>query len=256
MDKTAKEIRQNILKISHASGHGHIPTCFSIVELLTSLYTVMKHDPKNPDREDRDIFVLSKGHASLALYSTLAAHGYFSIDDVYSFGNHGSTFGCHADRMKIPGVEASTGSLGHGISLACGMALGAKIKGTGRHVYTIVGDGESNEGTVWESLMVAEHNSLNNLTVILDNNCSQGRCLPLASPAEKFRAFGMHTIEVDGHNTDEIIKALKFRCEKPVAVIAHTVKGFGCRTLVENKYEWHRKSPDDKTLQQLLGELS
>ena len=190
MNELCRKIRSEILTISHKSGHGHIPTSFSIVEMLCAVYQTMRHDPKRPDMPDRDLFVLSKGHASLGFYCVLAGHDYFDFEDVYAFGAFDSKFGCHPDRTKVPGAEASTGSLGHGIGLAVGMALAAKIAGTSRQVYTLIGDGESNEGTVWEAIMVATNLKLDNLTVLYDHNHSQGRCLPIPNPAERFRAFG------------------------------------------------------------------
>jgi transketolase len=186
MDAISRKIRENILLISHHSGHGHVPTCFSIVEMLRAVYDSMRNDPKRPDWTDRDIFILSKGHAALGLYCTLAHYGYFPISDVFSFGTFESNYGCHADRFKIPGIELSTGSLGHGIGVAAGMALGFKLSGSSRNVYVLVGDGESNEGTVWEAALVAANLHLDNLTVLFDNNCSQSRCLPIARPEEKF----------------------------------------------------------------------
>ena len=147
------------------------------------------------DWAERDIFILSKGHAALGLYCTLAQYGYFPVSDVFTFGAFESNFGCHADRFKVPGVELSTGSLGHGIGVATGMALGFKLSGSGRRVFVLIGDGESNEGTVWEAAMVAAHLGLDNLTVLLDYNCSQSRCLPFARPEDRFSSFGFTVIQ-------------------------------------------------------------
>lgn len=249
------KIREDVLRCSKISGHGHIPTSFSVIELMLAAYNTMKHDPKNPQLEDRDIFVLSKGHASLGYYCTLAHYGYFDVKDVETFGNHNTKFGCHADRHKVPGAEVSTGSLGHGIGVATGIALAFKIKKSPRKVYTLIGDGESNEGTVWESLMVAANLKLDNLTVLFDGNESQKRCLPITQAKDKFAAFGCHAIEVDGHNVQEIEDALKIAADKPKAIVARTVKGYGCKTLVENVYEWHRKSPDEEMYNRLVEEL-
>jgi len=255
MHPLCQKIRSEILRVSHKSGHGHIPTSFSIVEMLCAVYAVMRHDPKNPDMPDRDIFVLSKGHASLGFYCALAAQGYFDFDEVYSFGAFDSKFGCHPDRTKVPGVEASTGSLGHGIGLAVGIALAAKIADTSRQVYTLIGDGESNEGTVWEAIMVAANLKLDNLIVLYDNNNSQSRCLPIPNPGERFAAFGCQTVEVDGHNLEAIKKALVKPADRPRVVICNTVKGYGCATLSNNVYEWHRRAPKPEELDKLLGEL-
>ena len=256
MKNSNKKIRENILKISHASGHGHIPTCFSVVEILYAVYDFMRHEPKNPNWAKRDVFVLSKGHAALAHYCVLSEFGYFSVEDVYSFGSFKSDFGCHSDRLKIPGIEASTGSLGHGIGLAVGMALGIRLNGEDRQVYTVIGDGESNEGSVWEALMVADGLRLDNLTVIYDNNMSHSRGLQITNPTEKLRAFGCQVIEVDGHDVTAIKNAIASPQQSTKAIVANTIKGFGSKLLSENQYEWHRKSPADDQLQQLLEELN
>lgn len=256
MDSVSKEIRANILRISHLSGHGHIPTCFSIIEMLRAVYESMRHRPERPDWSERDMFILSKGHAALGLYCTLAQYGYFPVSDVFSFGAFESSFGCHADRFKVPGVELSTGSLGHGIGVATGMALGFKLSGSPRKVFVLVGDGESNEGTVWEAAMVAAHFRLDNLTVLLDNNCSQSRCLPLANPEEKFSSFGFTAMAVAGHDLPKIKAAIQGPAEgAPRAIVAHTVKGKGCPSLVRDVFAWHRRSPDKNELEMLLGEL-
>ena len=251
----AASIREQILRIAHASGHGHIPTCFSIVEMLLAVYGVMRHRPQQPDWEERDLFVLSKGHAALAHYCTLAHLGYFSVEEVYRFGLFGSSFGCHADRSKVPGVAVSTGSLGHGIGVAVGMAIALKLDGSRRRVYVLVGDGESNEGSVWEALMVAAHQRLDNLTVLFDNNGSQSRCLPISDPEDKFRAFGCQIHRVAGHDLDALSEALCAPQDRPKAVIADTVKGQGCPTLVKEMFAWHRRSPTDAELEQLLEEV-
>jgi transketolase len=256
MDATSQRIRENILRISHHSGHGHIPTCFSIIEMLRAVYETMRHDPLRPGWDERDIFILSKGHGALGLYCTLAQYGYFPIDDVYRFGAFGSSFGCHADRFKVPGVELSTGSLGHGIGVAVGMAMGFKLSGCARRVYTLIGDGESNEGTVWEALMVAAHEGLSNLTVLFDNNRSQSRCLPIDNPEAKFRSFGFSVSSVDGHNVDIIKNELRNNPAKsPRIVIANTLKGAGSATLTQETFAWHRRSPNKEELSVLLGEL-
>lgn len=255
MIDACNDIRKNIVKISEFSGHGHIPTCFSVVESLYAVYANMKHNPQNPQWEERDIFVLSKGHAALAHYCVLAHFGYFPIEKVYSFGAFESDFGCHADRFRIPGIEASTGSLGHGIGLAVGMALAFKLKNSTRKVCTIVGDGESNEGTVWEALLVADNLGLNNLTIIYDNNMSHARGLQIINPGEKFEAFGCHTVEVDGHDVDALKAALLLEPKGVKGIIANTVKGYGCCELHENHYAWHRRSPSAEELCRFLEEL-
>jgi transketolase len=255
MTATARTIRKNILKISRHSGHGHIPTCFSVVEALCAVYGVMRHDPADPGWPGRDLFVLSKGHAALAHYCVLAHFGYFDLDRAYTFGAFGSSFGCHADRFKIPGIEASTGSLGHGVGLAAGMALALSIDKSPRRVFTLVGDGEANEGSVWEAVMVAANLSLANLTIVYDNNMSHARGLQITNPAERFRAFGCDTEEVDGHDLSALGAALTRQSDRPRVLVAQTCKGHPCRTLAENHYAWHRRSPQDEELAQLMGEL-
>lgn len=256
MDPVCRHIRADILRVSHSSGHGHVPTCFSVVESLRAVYAVMRHDPARPDWPERDRFILSKGHAALGLYAVLAAEGYFPASEVAAFGSYNSRFGCHPDRLKLPGIEASTGSLGHGIGIAVGMALGLRLGGGGQRVFTLVGDGESNEGTVWESVMVAVQLGLANLTIIYDHNKSQGRCMPLDNPADRFRAFGCDTVEVDGHDLAALTRVLAVQSDRPRAVIADTIKGHGAKLLSDNVYEWHRKSPDAAQLAQLLEELN
>jgi transketolase len=250
-----KEIRKDILRIARESGHGHIPTCFSIVEILYAVYASINHDPVNPDWNERDIFILSKGHGALAQYCVLARLGYFDIKEVYSLGAYGSCFGGHADRFKVPGVEASTGSLGHGIGIAIGIALAFKIQKNNRRVFTVIGDGESNEGSSWEAVMVATDRQLNNLTIIYDNNMSHGRGLQIRNPGERLKAFGCDVIEVDGHDIDNLKAAFTRQSNAVKAVVANTKKGFGCPTLVENHYAWHRRSPDDTEFELLMREL-
>jgi len=256
MTPSCNEIRKNILRISKVSGHGHIPTCFSIIEILYAVYSAIKHDPKNPSWEDRDIFILSKGHAALGYYCVLAKFGYFDINEVDSFGAFMSDFGCHADRFKVPGIEASTGSLGHGIGLAVGMALALKIKKSDRRVFVLVGDGEANEGSVWEAVMVAANLKLANLTIIYDNNKSHLRGLQIFNAAGKFKAFDCEVSEVNGHDIDALKEEIIKKPNTVKVIVANTKKGAGCRTLVDNQYEWHRKSPCDAVLEMLMRELN
>jgi len=255
MNTKCKQLRKDILHISHKSGHGHIPTCFSVVEILHAIYSTIKHDPKNPDWKERDLFILSKGHASLAHYCTLATFGYFDINKVDSFCSFESDFGGHADRLKVPGIEVSTGSLAHGIGLSVGMALGLKIQKSKRRVYVLIGDGESNEGAVWEAIMVADNLKLSNLTIIYDDNRSHSRGLQITNPAEKLKAFGCEVAEVDGHDINTLKKEIKKQGKKVRAIVAKTKKGCGCATFVNNTYEWHRRSPSECELESLIGEL-
>ncbi|MCX5666782.1 MAG: thiamine pyrophosphate-dependent enzyme [Candidatus Omnitrophica bacterium] len=255
MISACKEIRKNLLKISHVSGHGHIPSCFSVIESIYAVYSAIRHDSKNPSWNKRDIFILSKGHAALAHYCILADFGYFDISAINSFGAFCSNFGCHACRCNVPGIEVSTGSLGHGIGVGVGMALAFKIQKNDRRVFVLIGDGEANEGTVWEAVMVATDIRLDNLTVIYDNNMSQLRGLQIHNPYERFKAFGCDVAAVNGHDVDCLKSEIVSRGNNTKIIIANTKKGYGCKTLIENQHEWHRKSPDDLELKKLLGEL-
>lgn len=255
MNADCKKIREDILRISKTSGHGHIPSCFSVVEILYAVYKTIKHDPKNSSWDERDIFILSKGHASLAHFCVLSHFGYFDRDKVDTFGSYMSDFGCHADRLKVLGIEASTGSLGHGIGMAVGIALALKIKNSTRRVFVLIGDGESNEGSVWEATMVAVNLNLVNLTIIYDNNMSHGRGLQISNPADRFKAFGCETVKVDGHDVAALKKEIKKKNKKVKVIVAHTKKGCGCPTLIANHYEWHRKSPNAEEFCHLMEEL-
>jgi transketolase len=215
----------------------------------------MRHDPTNPTWDQRDIFILSKGHAALGFYNVLAQYGYFAPSEVHAFGAFQSKFGCHPDRFKVPGVEMSTGSLGHGIAVAVGIALAFRLQRSQRRVYTLIGDGEANEGTIWESVMVASHLKLQNLTILYDNNQSQIRSLPIPNPAERLAAFGCDVVQADGHDLEQLKHALRGEAKTVKAVVANTIKGYPCPLLSENVFEWHRKSPDPAQLERLLGEL-
>ena len=252
-----KKVRKNILQCSHKSGHGHIPTSFSIVEMVLATYGVMNHDPQNPEYTDRDLFILSKGHAALGYYCCLAELGYFDPRLVDSFGGPGTIFGCHPDRVKQPWVEVSCGSLGHGIGVGVGMALAQKIRKSDQRIYCLIGDGESNEGTVWEAVMVAVDQKLDNFTILYDNNQSQTRCLQIRKPTEIFTAFGCDVFEVSGHDLAELQEALSSSVSgRPKCIVANTIKGYGCQTLVDEVFAWHRRSPNENELHQLLGELN
>lgn len=255
MHPACREIRQDILACSRASGHGHIPTSFSIIELLFATYHTMRHNPANPAWEGRDIFILSKGHGALGYYCVLANAGYFPAEEVKTFGAFLSKYGCHPDRHKVPGAEVSTGSLGHGIGVAVGMALAFRLQESTRRVYTLIGDGEANEGSTWEAIMIGANLGLSNLTILLDFNKSQVRSLQIHNPAERLRAFGCEVHDVDGHDVAVLETALAARSKGLKAIVGNTIKGYGCRTLEENMFEWHRKSPDDVQIKQLLAEL-
>ncbi|MGV3523533.1 MAG: transketolase [Candidatus Sericytochromatia bacterium] len=256
MHPRCQQIRQHVLQASHASGHGHIPTSFSVVEMLYATYAQMQHRPEDPAWAERDVFILSKGHAALGYYATLAEFGYLSPDELSRFGAYGSRLGCHADRLKVPGVEASTGSLGHGIGIAVGMALAFKLQRSQRRVFVLIGDGEANEGSVWEAAMVAADQKLSNLTLLYDHNQSQIRCLQIGNPADRFAAFGWKTSSVNGHDTEALGQALQQPgTDQPHALICHTRKGHGCESLASDMFAWHRRSPNAQELTQLLEEL-
>jgi transketolase len=255
MTPACREIRRNILHASRASGHGHIPTSFSVIEMICAVYDTMRHKPGQPAWPQRDIFILSKGHAALGYYAVLAHYGYLPVEELKTFGAFQSRLGCHPDRLKVPGAEMSTGSLGHGIGAAVGMALAFRIGNSARRAYTLIGDGESNEGSVWEAVMVAVNLKLANLTLLYDHNKSQGRSLPIPNPADRFTAFGCDVIEVNGHDLEAIKAALARPSETLKVVVCDTTKGRGCSTLSNNVFEWHRKSPRPEELELLLKEL-
>jgi len=256
MTPTARAAREWAIRCSRASGQGHLPSSFSIIELALSAYAVMRHDPAAPGWPDRDLFILSKGHAALGYYCVLAQLGYFPPAAVEQFGAYRSAFGCHPDRLKVPGVEASCGSLGHGIGIAVGMALALRIRGSDRRVFVLVGDGEANEGSVWEAVMVASDRRLANLTILYDHNRSQVRCLQIPNPAERFAAFGCATTEVDGHDEHAIAAAVREPADTVKVVVGRTVKGYGCASMEQNFFEWHRKSPSPETYEELMSELN
>jgi len=245
-----KQIKENIIRAACYNNEGHIPSAFSILDLLMVLYEENLVNNKGENR-----FVLSKGHGSLALYAVLVRYGFFNAEEILTFGQYESDLGGHPDRTKINGVEASTGSLGHGLPMAVGMALAEKIKQTNHKIYVLIGDGEANEGTIWESAMLASHHKLDNLVCIVDFNHSTDRALNLGDLKAKFTAFGWHAIAINGHDHDEIKYAyLHNEPGKPLAIIAETIKGCGCKVM-ENNPEWHHKSPTVEQLESLINEL-
>ena len=263
LQKTACKVRMGILEGVHAAKSGHPGGSLSCTDILTYLYFEhMNIDPQNPKAENRDRFVLSKGHCAPALYSVLANRGYFGTEKIKSLRQIGSILQGHPDMKYIPGVDMSTGSLGQGISTACGMALSAKHFGNDFKVYTILGDGEIEEGQVWEAAMFAAHKKLSNLTAIIDNNNLQidGTIDEVCSAKpidKKFEAFGWHVINIDGHDFDQIEAALKEAntVDKPVAIIASTTKGKGV-SYMENMVSWHGAAPNDELYEQAMQELN
>ena len=263
LTKKAVEIRKGIIEAVYWAQSGHPGGSLSVADILTVLYfNEMNIDEKNPNWEDRDRLVLSKGHCSPALYSCLANRGYFPIEDLKTFRKIDSYLQGHPDKNKVPGVDMTTGSLGQGLSAANGMAIVAKMDNKDYRVYCILGDGEIEEGQIWEAAMTSAKYKLDNLCVIVDNNNLQidGTIEEVMSPYlidEKFRSLGFQIINIDGHNIREIIDALdvaKNVKEKPVCIIAKTIKGKGI-SYMENKAEWHGKAPNEEQYELALKEL-
>lgn len=259
----AKSLRINIIKMLEKSQSGHPGGSLSACEILTALYfKEMDIDPKNPHWEDRDRFVLSKGHGAPVLYAVLAERGYFPREELNSLRKINSMLQGHPDMKGTPGVDMTTGSLGQGLSAASGMALAGKIDKKDYRVYALVGDGEVQEGIIWEAAMSAAHYKLDNLTVFMDHNGLQidGKnedVMNIEPIDEKFKAFGWHVIKIDGHNFEEIFAALeeaKNTEGKPTMIIASTVKGKGV-SFMENQAGWHGKAPSSEQAQQALEEL-
>ncbi len=260
--KTALKVRIGIIEGVHSAKSGHPGGSLSCADILTYLYFAkMNIDPKNPKMDNRDRFVLSKGHAAPALYATLAERGYFDPELLKTLRHIGSILQGHPDMKHIPGVDMSTGSLGQGISAAVGMALSAKHFGNDYKVYTVLGDGEIEEGQVWEAAMFAANKGLSNLTAFVDFNNLQidGTVEEVNSPYpidKKFEAFNWHAITIDGHDFDQIEAALKEAetVDKPVVIIANTVKGKGV-SYMENAVNWHGAAPNDELYEQAMTEL-
>ncbi len=263
LQKTACKVRIGIIEGVHAAKSGHPGGSLSVADILTYLYfKEMNIDPENPKDPERDRFVLSKGHAAPALYATLAQRGFFSPDELLGLRHIGSILQGHPDMKHIPGVDMSTGSLGQGISAAVGMALSAKHFGDNFRVYAVLGDGELEEGQVWEAAMFAANKKLSNLTAFVDFNGLQidGTIEEVNSARpidKKFEAFGWETIVIDGHDFEQIESALEKakKSDKPVAIIANTVKGKGV-SFMENAVGWHGKAPGDEQYEQAMAELN
>ena len=261
--KTANEIRKGIVTALHSAKAGHPGGSLSATEIFTYLYfEEMNVDPKDPKKADRDRFVLSKGHTAPGLYSTLAQKGFFPKEDLVTLRHTGSYLQGHPDMKHIPGVDMSSGSLGQGISAAVGMAIAGKLDYADYRVYTLLGDGEIQEGQVWEASMLAAHRKLDNLVVIVDNNNLQidGAITEVNSPYpidKKFEAFNFHVINIDGNDFDQIdaaFKEAKTVKGQPTAIIAKTVKGKGV-SFMENQVGWHGKAPNDEEYKIAMEEL-
>lgn len=261
--KTANEVRKGIVTSVHSAKAGHPGGSLSAADIFTFLYfEEMNIDPKNPKKEDRDRFVLSKGHTAPGLYAALANRGFFPVEDLKTLRKLGSYLQGHPDMKHIPGVDMSSGSLGQGISAAVGMALGAKMDHKAFRVYTLLGDGELEEGQVWEASMFAGHRKLDNLCVIIDNNGLQidGKVEDVCSPYpidKKFEAFNFHVINVDAHDFEALRAAFKeARGTKgmPTAIIAHSLKGKGV-SFMEGNCGWHGKAPNDEEYAIAMADL-
>ncbi len=256
MPSTLRAMRRTIIEASNSAGEGHIPSALSVLDILWTLYDrVLRHDPRDPGWPERDRFVLSKGHASLGLYAVLARKGYFPEEALADFASFHSPLGGHPCRLKVPGAECSTGSLGHGLPMAVGLALGLRIQGNDARVFALIGDGEANEGSVWESVLLMAHHGLTNLRVIVDFNHSTDRALGLGDLQAKFESFGLCSVTIDGHDHQAIREALTAPSpDRPMAVVAETVKGKGCPPM-ENNPAWHHRSPTREELADLLESL-
>ncbi len=263
LKEIAKRIRRNIIEEVYSAQSGHPGGALSCADILTALYfNQMNINPEKPDDESRDRFVLSKGHASAALYATLAERGYFSKEELANFRKIGERLQGHPDMKHIPGVDMSAGSLGQGLSVANGMALSSKMDGKGFRVYCLLGDGEIEEGQVWEAAMTSAHYKLDNLCVIVDNNKLQidgsvEEVMSVYPIKEKFESFGFEVFEVDGNNIDSLITVFqkaKTVKGKPTVIVAKTIKGKGI-SFMENQVGWHGKAPSEEQYLEAMKEV-
>ena len=264
LHEMCKTIREDILTMTHEAGSGHPGGSLSAVEIMTALYftDIFRCDPKNPSWPERDRFILSKGHAAPVLYSVLCRKGFFGEEHLKTLRKLGSILQGHPHRQSTPGLDASSGSLGQGLSIANGMAMGYKKMGIDGRIYCLIGDGELQEGLIWEAAMASAHYKLDNLCVIVDWNGLQidGRnddVMTVSPVDEKFKAFGFNVLTIDGHSFEQIFEAFKQAREckgKPTAIIAKTHKGRGV-SFMEDQAGWHGKAPDDQQAQQAISEL-
>ena len=264
LDARSRQLRRTIVRTLQAGNRGHVGSAFSLVEILRVLYDdVLRVDPGNPRWPGRDRCILSKGHGCLALYAILADKGFFLDSELWKFCQPDGMLGGHPEHGKVPGVEASTGSLGHGLPIGIGFALNARYENARHRVFVVISDGESNEGSVWEAALSASQHRLDNLVVLLDYNKQQSygttyEVLDLEPLAEKWRAFGFAVKEVDGHSLPELRAALSrtpFEADKPSMLICHTIKGKGV-SFVENNLKWHHKTKvSEDEVRALLAEL-
>lgn len=237
-----KKLIYRISELSFLAGEGHVPSALSILDIVWVLYNkFLKINLIKKNSPNRDFFILSKGHGCLAQYVVMEEKKIFSKEKLNTFCKYKSDFGGHPDSNKIKGIESSTGSLGHGFPFAAGIAYGNKLLKIKSKVFALVGDGECNEGSVWETCMIASHHALNNLICIIDKNKSTDRALKIDNLKSKFKAFGWHAVEINGHSHKEIQRAINIKSKKPLAIIANTIKGKGI-DFMENSPEWHHKT--------------
>jgi len=264
LEKMARQLRRHVITMTATAGSGHPGGSLSAADIVTALYfKVMRHDPENPRWPDRDRFILSKGHVAPILYAALAECGYFPVEELSTLRKLDSRLQGHTDRTLTPGVEMSAGSLGQGLSFGIGVALAARLDKRGYQVYVLLGDGECEEGQVWEAAMSAPHFQIDNLTAIVDNNGLQldGRCceiMELEPLADKWRAFNWNVIEINGHDMNQVLQALKEARQikqRPTVIIAHTVKGKGV-SFMENNVDFHGKAPTPQEAEIALKELA
>jgi len=271
LQRLGNEVRRHVLRTVHQAGAGHIGGVLSAADIFAALYfSELRIDPKRPRWDDRDRFILSKGHCAIGLYAVLAMRGYFPIEELATFDAINSRLQGHPDMTKLPGLDMSTGSLGQGLSPGVGMALGARILGKGFRTWVMLGDGEIQEGQIWEAAFIAARYELENLTAILDWNhlqqfgwstqagyASSARRDPTDSPAEKWRAFGWHVTESDGHDVADFLRACseaRAARQRPTLIVAHTVKGKGV-SFMENEFAWHSRPISDDDLRRALEEI-
>jgi transketolase len=263
LQRTAREIRRDIIRMTYAAGSGHPGGSLSATDLITALvFHELRIDPQHPDQKDRDLFVLSKGHAAPALYAALAHRGYLPVEELLTFRKLGSRLQGHTDGTKLPGIEAATGGLGQGIGIAVGMALDSRLAQRANRVYTIIGDGECQAGSTWEALLAGGHYALDNFVVILDRNRFETEgdtesIMGIEPIADKFRAFRYETLNIDGHDFVQILDAFEQARRargRPTAIVARTVKGKGV-SFMENTHAWHGKAPSREEADRALAEL-
>lgn len=253
INESLKKQKRNIIEVAYRARQGHLSSSFSVDDILNILYKkIMKFDPEHPDSMDNDQLVLSKGHASLALYALLYDMGCINKEEFFSYSEFNSILGEHPDRNKVPGVAVSTGSLGHGMPTAVGMAIGYKAQNLPNKVYCIIGDGEANEGSIWEAANVASNMKLTNIICIVDDNSSASH---MPDIGRKFEAFGWAVSTINGHDLAEIEQALKCESDKPLLIWAHTIKGYGSSLMESDPEGWHHRVINDGEYLKLMEEL-